>query len=237
MGKPRGGSTPLSRIERHWCAASLRPAARACARRRRGRRWRRSPRRSRARARRGRSWPMPSKMRRRESRIARAVARPASGRISGSLAPWMTVAGRRSLAQGRGAVAGGGDRVQLAGDAGAAVGAVVGGGGHARGSAPRPSGSRASRSSGRSSPRARSPPRARRRGGRTVSRMPSRSAPRASGCRSSTSSRPASAPARGWRIAIVWAIIPPIEAPTRCADSISRWSISPVVSSAMSRSR
>ncbi len=72
---------------------------------------------------------MPSKMRRRESRIARAVARPPTGRISGSRLPCRTVAGRRSLSQRRGAVAGGGDRVQLAGDAGAAVGAVVGGAG------------------------------------------------------------------------------------------------------------
>ncbi len=40
----------------------------------------------------------------------------------------------------------------------------------------------------------------------------------------------------GLRIAAVWAIIPPIEAPTRCADSIPRWSISPIVSAAISRS-
>ena len=41
----------------------------------------------------------------------------------------------------------------------------------------------------------------------------------------------------GCSIAIVWAIIPPIEAPTTWADSIPRWSISPIVSAAMSRSR
>ena len=41
----------------------------------------------------------------------------------------------------------------------------------------------------------------------------------------------------GYSIAIVWTIIPPIEAPTRWADSIPRWSISPIVSRAMSRSR
>ena len=34
----------------------------------------------------------------------------------------------------------------------------------------------------------------------------------------------------GCSIAIVWTIIPPIEAPTRWADSIPRWSISPNVS-------
>jgi len=41
----------------------------------------------------------------------------------------------------------------------------------------------------------------------------------------------------GARIAIVWATIPPIEAPTTCAAAIPRWSRRPVVSSAMSRSR
>ncbi len=41
----------------------------------------------------------------------------------------------------------------------------------------------------------------------------------------------------GLSIASVWAIIPPIEAPTTWADSIPRWSISPVVSAAMSLNR
>ena len=41
----------------------------------------------------------------------------------------------------------------------------------------------------------------------------------------------------GWRIAIVWPIIPPIEAPVTCADSIPSWSIRPKVSLAMSASR
>ena len=41
----------------------------------------------------------------------------------------------------------------------------------------------------------------------------------------------------GCSIAVVWAIIPPIEAPTRWAESMSRWSIRPTVSAAMSRSR
>ncbi len=40
----------------------------------------------------------------------------------------------------------------------------------------------------------------------------------------------------GNEIAISWAIMPPIEAPTRCADLMPSASISPVVSSAMSRS-
>ena len=40
----------------------------------------------------------------------------------------------------------------------------------------------------------------------------------------------------GWEIAISWAIMPPIEMPTRCADLMPITSISPTVSSAMSRS-
>ncbi len=41
----------------------------------------------------------------------------------------------------------------------------------------------------------------------------------------------------GDSIATVWAIMPPIDAPTRCALSSSRWSSSPTVSAAMSESR
>ena len=40
----------------------------------------------------------------------------------------------------------------------------------------------------------------------------------------------------GCSIAIVWAIIPPIEAPTMCARSMPRWSSSPTASPAMSES-
>ena len=40
----------------------------------------------------------------------------------------------------------------------------------------------------------------------------------------------------GWRMAIVWAIIPPIDAPTTWARSTSRWSSRPAASSAMSAS-
>ena len=40
----------------------------------------------------------------------------------------------------------------------------------------------------------------------------------------------------GYRIAIVWAIMPPIEAPTTCARSIPRWSSTPTLSPAMSAS-
>ena len=39
-----------------------------------------------------------------------------------------------------------------------------------------------------------------------------------------------------WSFFTDWAIIPPIEAPTRCADSIPSRSINPSVSAAMSRS-
>ena len=39
---------------------------------------------------------------------------------------------------------------------------------------------------------------------------------------------------RGWPIAIAWAIIPPIDAPTTWAASMPRWSSSPAASSAMS---
>ena len=42
--------------------------------------------------------------------------------------------------------------------------------------------------------------------------------------------------ARGCSIAIVWAIMPPIEAPTTCARSIPRWSSRPTASPAMSES-
>ena len=41
----------------------------------------------------------------------------------------------------------------------------------------------------------------------------------------------------GDRIAIVWAIMPPIELPTTCARSIPRWSSSPKASAAMSLRR
>jgi hypothetical protein len=40
----------------------------------------------------------------------------------------------------------------------------------------------------------------------------------------------------GNEIAISWAIMPPIDAPTRCADLMPSTSIRPTVSSAMSRS-
>ncbi len=40
----------------------------------------------------------------------------------------------------------------------------------------------------------------------------------------------------GWTAATFWLIIPPIEAPTRCARSAPRCSISPTVSAAMSSS-
>ena len=40
----------------------------------------------------------------------------------------------------------------------------------------------------------------------------------------------------GCSMAIVWAIIPPIEAPTMCADSMPRWSSSAMPSAAMSES-
>ena len=40
----------------------------------------------------------------------------------------------------------------------------------------------------------------------------------------------------GYRIATVWAIIPPIEAPTTWACSIPRWSSTPTLSPAMSAS-
>ena len=40
----------------------------------------------------------------------------------------------------------------------------------------------------------------------------------------------------GNEIAISWAIMPPIDTPTRCADLMPSASISPIVSSAMSRS-
>ena len=40
----------------------------------------------------------------------------------------------------------------------------------------------------------------------------------------------------GNEIAISWAIMPPIDAPTRCADLMPSASIRPIVSSAMSRS-
>ena len=48
--------------------------------------------------------------------MARAVARPPLGRIRVSRVPWITVTGRSQLAQRRGAVARGDDRVQLAQD-------------------------------------------------------------------------------------------------------------------------
>ena len=69
---------------------------------------------------------MPSIIFRRAPGIALAVARPPAGRTSGSRLPWMTVVGTSTLAQRLGAVAGGGDRVQLAEDPGGAVAAVVG---------------------------------------------------------------------------------------------------------------
>ena len=40
----------------------------------------------------------------------------------------------------------------------------------------------------------------------------------------------------GERIASVWAIMPPIDAPTMCALSIPRWSSTPTLSPAMSAS-
>ena len=40
----------------------------------------------------------------------------------------------------------------------------------------------------------------------------------------------------GWVAASGWLIMPPIEAPTRWAESISSWSSSPAVSAAMSSS-
>ena len=46
--------------------------------------------------------------------------------------------------------------------------------------------------------------------------------------------RPSDSTRSGLLIAIVWAIIPPIDAPTTCARSIPRWSSRPSVSSAMS---
>ena len=69
---------------------------------------------------------MPSIIFRRALGMARAVARPPAGRTSGSLVAVDDRGRRHHPAQRLGAVAGGGDRVQLAGDAGGAVAAVVG---------------------------------------------------------------------------------------------------------------
>ena len=180
---------------------------------------------------------MPSIICRRAPGIARAVARPPEGRTSGSLLPWMTVAGRSSLRSAAGAVAGGGDRVQLAGDAGRVVAAVVGAAGElAHALLVERVAGRADHLEGLDDALDRRLALARRLAEQQRRR------PCSSGCPTrrlpvvdmiETSERTRS----GCSIAIVWAIIPPIEAPTTWADSIPRWSSRPTVSAAMSRSR
>ena len=166
----------------------------------------------------GRSWPMPSIIRRRAPGIALAVARPPAGRTSGSRVPWMTVVGNVEPSQGAGAVAGGGDRVQLAGDPGRRCGRGRRSGPAARAAllVERVAG-RADQAEGlhraldrRLAARAAASPAA-----AANARSSGRPVPAVAGGRHHRDQRAAPAPACS--IAIVWAIIPPIEAPTTWA--------------------
>ena len=164
-----------------------------------------------------------------------AVRSPPDGLTSGSASPWITSVGTSRVAQPVGAVARGDDGGELARRALGMERAVVVSAGRLPGAlgveVPRAADHLGGvRASARCTPRARS-------GGGVIRAAiasgvgwPTRGSPVVDMIEVSVRTR------SGCSMAIVWAIIPPIDAPTTWAVSMPRASSSPTASSAMSES-